>query len=164
MDDSKLYIEEIKETKDIPFDLLELADPSRPQINKYVKTGKCYIGKVNAKIKGVFVLHEISSTNIEVKNIAVRESEQGKGLGKALLRHAQIISLELGYKTMTIGTGNSSIGQLALYQKMGFEIARIDKNFFLRNYREPIFEHGIQCKHMIVLEKRLDDEKPITLT
>ena len=104
---------------------------------------------------GVLVLYQIDSTSIEVKNIAVDESEQGKGFGKALLRYCEIVSRELGYEKLIIGTGNSSIGQLALYQKEGFEISRIEKDFFITNYHEPIFENGIQCKHMVILEKIL---------
>ncbi len=34
------------------------------------------------------------------------------------------------YKTIEIGTGNSSIGQLALYQKCGFRIIGVDMDFF----------------------------------
>ena len=158
MKDSRLHIEQVKESSDIPFDLLELADPSRSQINEYLKSGTCYVAKVDSKMVGVLVLYHIDSTSIEVKNIAVDESEQGKGFGKALLRYSKIVSRELGYEKLIIGTGNSSIGQLALYQKEGFEISRIKKDFFITNYPEPIFENGIQCKHMVVLEKNLKKE------
>lgn len=92
---------------------------------------------------------------MEVTNIAVDESEQGKGFGKALLRYAELVTRELGFEKLVIGTGNSSLAQLALYQKEGFEIREIQRDFFTMNYTEPIFENGIQCKHMIILEKNL---------
>ncbi|MCX2745317.1 GNAT family N-acetyltransferase [Mangrovivirga sp. M17] len=152
---SKLHIKPVTQNRDIPFDLLELADPSRSHINEYLKTGTCYVAKLDTKIVGVLVLDEIDSTRIEIKNIAIVESEQGEGLGKELLRHSEIISRESGYEKLVIATGNSSIGQLALYQKEGFGIKEIDRDFFIRNYTEPIFENGIQCKHKIILEKDL---------
>ena len=93
----------------------------------------------------------------EVKNIAVSESEQGKGYGKALLKYADQVAKEWECETLLIGTGNSSIGQLALYQKVGFEMLRIEKDFFLRHYAEPIWENGIQCKHRVILEKRVGE-------
>ncbi|CAM1357757.1 GNAT family N-acetyltransferase [Tenacibaculum xiamenense] len=155
MNIKELKIEQVKENKDIPFKLLKMADPSREQIESYLKTGSCYIAKHQSKLIGVLVLNSVNSTTIEIKNIAIKESEQGKGFGKVLLQQAENLSKELGYKKLIIGTGNSSIGQLALYQKSGFEIDRIDKNFFLKNYKEPIFENGIQCKHMVVLEKKM---------
>lgn len=160
MKDLRLNIKQIYENKDIPFDLLELADPSRKQINKYLKLGPCYIAKVDSKMVGVLVLNQIDSTSIEIKNIAIHKSEQGKGFGKALLKYSEKVSQEQGCKKLIIGTGNSSIYQLALYQKVGFEISRIEKDFFINNYNEPIFENGIQCKHMIILEKNLKITSP----
>jgi len=155
MPQSTLHIERLTQTHQPPFDLLELADPSREQINAYLETGTCYVARIEAETVGVSVLNPIDAACIEVKNIAVKESEQGKGLGKALLEHAEAVGRKLGYEKLIIGTGNSSIGQLALYQKQGFELSRIEKDFFTRNYPEPIFENGIQCKHMVMLEKVL---------
>ena len=60
-----------------------------------------------------------------------------------------------GYKKIEIGTGNSSLGQLALYQKCGFRITGIDIDFFIRCYQEEIFENGIQCRDMIRLTQYL---------
>ena len=57
----------------------------------------------------------------------------------------------LGAREVWIGTGNSSISQLALYQKMGFRIAGVDVDFFTRNYPEEIIENGIHCRDMIRL-------------
>ncbi|WCN36270.1 hypothetical protein [Aneurinibacillus uraniidurans] len=37
-------------------------------------------------------------------------------------------------ETVEIGTGNSSIGQLALYQKCGFRIIGVDRDFFIKHY------------------------------
>ena len=62
---------------------------------------------------------------------------------------------EQGFVTVRVGTGNSSLSQLAFYQKRGFEIVAIDRNFFLTHYSEPIWENGIQCKHLLLLEKEL---------
>jgi len=140
-----LDIQLLTHKQEIPFDLLELADPSRAQIKSYLNTGSCYIATNKSKIVGAFVLNKIDAITIEIKNIAVKESEQGKGIGKLLLRSAEKISQELKYKKLIIGTGNSSIGQLALYQKSGFEIDKIEYDFF-----------RIQCKHMIILKKMLD--------
>lgn len=155
MTKSALHIEPVSSDQEIPFDLLELADPSSIQVESYLKTGTCYIAKCEAEIVGVIVLNKVDEMTTEIKNIAVRESEQGKGYGKELLRYSEEVSRKSGCKRLMIGTGNSSIGQLALYQKEGFDLKRIDRNFFLNNYPEPIFENGIQCKHLVILEKTL---------
>lgn len=151
----KLEIKLLTEAENPPYNLLLLADPSRQQIDSYLDGGSCYIASVNDAITGVFVLKPLTLSVIEIKNIAVDENFRGQGIGKQLLHFASQISKESGYRELIIGTGNSSINQLALYQKAGFEIDKIIKDFFISNYEMPIFENGIQCKHMILLKKVL---------
>lgn len=155
MKNLNLHVEAIAHPGEVPFDLLELADPSSKQIESYLATGTCYIASLGKEVIGVMVICRLNSSKAEIKNIAVKASEQGKGYGKALLRIAKDICRNEGYEFLLIGTGNSSIGQLALYQKEGFELERIEKDFFLKHYDEPIFENGIQCKHMLILQAKL---------
>jgi ribosomal protein S18 acetylase RimI-like enzyme len=139
-----------------PIDLLLLADPSRKLIEEYLNRGVCYIGEKNGEITGVYVLLPTRPGAIEIVNIAVSENYQGKGIGKQLLMDAIQRSKAAGYKTIEIGTGNSSIGQLALYQKCGFRVTSVDADFFIRHYEEKIFENGIWCRDMIRLSLDLN--------
>lgn len=150
-----LLIRELAKHEDIPYDLLLLADPSREIIESYLKNANIYIAQLQDKILGVYVLVPIDSKIIEIKNIAVDSNFHGQGLGKLLLQDASNNAIEKGFKSISIGTANSSIGQLYLYQQQGFEITNIKKNFFLENYKDPIYENGLQCKHMIILSKQL---------
>lgn len=151
-----LHIVPLTDKYKIPYDLLLLADPSKARVQTYLKTGFCFLGILESEVVGVLLLDEVNPKIAEIKNIAVRESEQGKGFGKQLLRFAEKESQVRGYEKLMVGTGNSSVDQLAFYQKEGFELDRIEKNFFLENYTEPIFENGIPCKHLLILEKTLD--------
>ncbi len=157
MNQSVLDLKLVVESKDIPYDILLLADPSRVQIQSYLKNGTCYVAKLSSEIIGAFVLHPLNKKTMEIKNIAIVESQQGKGFGKNLLNQAEELCRKQGFIKVVIATGNSSIGQLALYQKLGFEIDRIEKDYFTQNYAETIFENGIQCKHKIILEKILHE-------
>lgn len=134
-----------------PWNLLLLADPSKEIVQSYLENGECYVADDENEIIGVFVLIPTRPSTVEIVNIAVEESQQGKGLGKQLIEVAITIAKSKGYKTVEIGTGNSSIGQLYLYQKCGFRINWIDKDFFIKHYGEEIFENGIQCRDMIRL-------------
>ncbi|PRX42792.1 acetyltransferase (GNAT) family protein [Planifilum fimeticola] len=107
------------------------------------------------QIIGVYVLLPTRPQTVELVNIAVMPLHQGKGIGKKLLKHAIQTAKSMGYKTMEVGTGNSSIGQLAFYQKCGFRMIGIDFDFFTRHYSEAIFENGIQCRDMIRLSRDL---------
>lgn len=141
-----------------PYDLLLLADPSHQLIETYLADGECYIVEEKGEIIGVFVVVELHKETIEIKNIAVREDLQGQGIGKKLVFDAIRLAKENGYETVEIGTGNSSIGQLALYQKCGFRISNVIKDFFVAQYDEVIMENGIQCMDMIRLELNIKKE------
>ena len=136
-----------------PMELLLTADPSQKLIESYIKRGHCFVAERNNQWIGVYVLLPTRPQTIEIVNIAVAESYQGEGVGKYLLQHAITTAKKMGYTTIEIGTGNSSIGQLALYQKCGFRIVGVDTNFFLRHYDEEIIENGIQCTDMIRLSQ-----------
>lgn len=139
----------------LPYHLLELADPSREMIDSYVYDGRCFVLTLEGKSVGVLVLFALDSTCLEIKNIAIDPRHQGKGLGSALLRHAESVASGAGYQRLRIGTGNSSLDQLGFYQRFGFEMDHVIANFFTEHYPEEIVENGIVCKHLIVLEKRL---------
>lgn len=138
-----------------PLELLLLADPSQQLVEQYVKRGECFIAENEHGIAGVYVLLPTRPATVELVNIAVSEHMQGCGIGKQLIAHAIATSKLQGYKTLQVGTGNSSIGQLALYQKCGFRIVGVDVDFFVKHYDEDIYENGIQCRDMIRLELEL---------
>jgi ribosomal protein S18 acetylase RimI-like enzyme len=152
-----LEIRIVNSKKEIPFHLLLAADPSEKLINRYVKNSHVFVGLLESIIIAVYVLSPLTKNRVEIKNISVSEEFQNKGIGTYLINHAIFISKSKGFKSICIGTSNASIGQLYLYQKQGFEIFKIEKKFFLKNYNQEIFENGIQCKHMLYLEKSLID-------
>jgi len=148
-------IRQLSKDEKIPYDLLLFADETVEAIDKYIFDSDIYVLEQENKIIAVYVLQSINRNEIEIKNIAVVTDYQGQGVGKLLLKDAIYKAKEKGFKTIIIGTGDASIKQLYLYQKEGFEVFDIKKNFFLDNYLEPIYENGIQLKHMIMLKKEL---------
>ncbi|WP_339254675.1 GNAT family N-acetyltransferase [Paenibacillus sp. FSL P2-0136] len=138
-----------------PTELLLLADPSPKLVEDYVARGQCFVAEADQQVVGVYVLLPTRPETAELVNIAVNEEFQGQGIGKQLVNHAIQEAKRLRFKTLEIGTGNSSIGQLALYQKCGFRITGIDRDFFIRHYSEEIYENGMQVIDMIRLSKDL---------
>lgn len=138
--------------ENIPIDLLLLADPSEHLISEYLTTGQCYAALHQGRIIGVVVTLLISPNTLAIKNLAVEEAFQGQGIGKQLITHVLELARQKNL-SVEIGTGNSSIQQLALYQKCGFRMVSIDFDFFRRNYPEKIYENGIECRDMIRLRK-----------
>jgi ribosomal protein S18 acetylase RimI-like enzyme len=138
-----------------PYELLLLADPSKDLVDKYLKQSDTFIARQNEETLGIIVLFPLTEETVEIKNISVKPELQGQGIGSYLIENAIMLAAFKKYKTVIIGTANSSIGQLYLYQKFGFEITEIRKNFFIDNYPEPIYENGLQAKHMLILTRPL---------
>ena len=139
-----------------PYELLLLADPSKKLIDEYLKQSDVFIAGQNEETIGVIVLFPLTAETVEIKNIAVKPELQGQGIGSYLIENViKVAAILKKYKNICIGTANSSIGQLYLYQKLGFEISEVRKDFFTDNYPEPIYENGIQAKHMLILTRQL---------
>jgi GNAT superfamily N-acetyltransferase len=150
-----MNIRKLNKKEHPPMELLLLADPSQKLVEEYLKRGECYVAEWDERIVGTYVLLPTRPETVELVNLAVMEEHQGKGIGKKLVNHAILQGRESGFKTMEIGTGNSGVGQLALYQKCGFRITGVDRDFFLRHYEEEIYENGIQVVDMIRLSQDL---------
>ena len=139
----------------IPYDLLLLADETIESIDKYIHQSDIYVFERDNVQIAVCALQTIDSDTVEIKNIAVETAFQGQGIGQRVLKDAITLAKEKGFKKILIGTGDAGIMQLYLYQKVGFEIDDIKHRFFIDNFPEPIFENGIQLKHMIILKMDL---------
>ncbi|WP_052256018.1 GNAT family N-acetyltransferase [Salinicoccus sp. YB14-2] len=150
-----MKIRNLKPGEKVPMKLLLQADPSKRMVKEYVDRGQCFIAEIGQEIIGAFVLLPTRPGTVEIVNIAVAEEKRGRGIGKQLIEEAIKISKKAGYKTIEVGTGNSSVGQLVMYQKCGFRITDIDSDFFIIHYDEAIYENGIQCKDMIRLSQNL---------
>lgn len=150
-----MIIRELHTNEEFPMDLLLLADPSEKIVREYVGRGTCFVAEENGKTIGTYVLLPTRPETIELVNIAVAESEQGKGIGKHMVMDAINKAREKGYQTIEVGTGNPGMMQLALYQKCSFRITGVDRDFFVRHYEEEIFENGIQCRDMVRLAQDL---------
>lgn len=142
-------IREMNPNEEHPVDILLLADPELQVLESYMYRSLCYVLELDGAIIGAYLLLPTRPMTVELVNVAVAESFHGKGYGKALVQHAIETARATGYQTIEVGTGNSSFGQIALYQKCGFRINGIDQDFFIRHYSEPIYENGVQCRDMI---------------
>ncbi|MES1039668.1 GNAT family N-acetyltransferase [Peribacillus simplex] len=151
-----MEIRELFKDEPPPMHLLLLADPSRELVEGYLESGTCFVAVSDKRMIGVSFFLQKGPELIEIMNIAVDQRHHGRGIGRQLIEHAKGHAREKGYKMIEIGTGNSGIGQLALYQKCGFRITGVDRDFFNRNYSEAIYENGIQCQDMIRLSQSLD--------
>lgn len=135
-------------------ELLLLADPSEKAINKYLNDSRCFVARTEEGIVGVCILKPAGAKSLEIMNVAVSPSNQQNGIGAKLIAHVIEKSKEAGAFRLEVGTGTFGY-PLTFYQKHGFRVTSIDRDFFLNNYSRPIIENGIQHKDMLRLTLEL---------
>jgi ribosomal protein S18 acetylase RimI-like enzyme len=151
-----MIIERLSQNETIPYDLLLLADPDKRMIDTYIHDSIVYITRdTSGCIIGIIAYLSLSAETVEIKNIAVHQHHQNRGIGTRLIRETLQYMKDLNYLKVIIGTGNTSFKQLHLYQKLGFRIKEKINGFFTENYPSPIEENGFICKDKVVLEMDL---------
>ncbi|WP_346699696.1 GNAT family N-acetyltransferase [uncultured Alistipes sp.] len=146
---------EIRPTDTPSRELLLLADESEASVNDYLPRSRCYAAFEGGQIIGQYLLLHTRPFTAEVVNIAVTPDRQRQGVGTALLQHAIRSAREAGFRILEIGTGNSGTGQIALYERCGFVRCGVDVDYFRKHYPAPIFENGVECRHMVRLRMDL---------
>ena len=146
-----MFIRQLTAFNPIPYYLLLLADPEQDIIDQYIHDSLVFGTFLGETLVGCYALDASDQGTAEIKNIFVEAKYQNQGIGKSLLYHAILTAKSLKKKQLIIATADSSTLQLQLYQKTGFQILEVQKDYFPNHYKNPIFENGIQCVDRIVL-------------
>ena len=85
----------------------------------------------------------------EIMELAIIPEFQGQGLGKQFVAWLVQEANQRGKKQVLVGTANSSITNIAFYQKCGFRMDRVRHDYFWY-LSKPIYENGIQIQDMLV--------------
>ena len=59
-----------------------------------------------------------------VENVAVSPAFQGRGLGRKLMAHAELLAREQGFDTIRLYTNQRFAENIALYRRLGYQIDR----------------------------------------
>jgi GNAT superfamily N-acetyltransferase len=94
----------------------------------------------------------------EIQELAIAPDRQGQGLGRRFIAWLMDEARRRGKHAMLVGMANASIGNIAFYQKAGFRMDHVRHDYF-RYYREPVYEHGIRIRDMLVFRAELDSPR-----
>ncbi len=138
-------------------DLLLLADESEVQVRSYMHRGDLYVWTVGDVAVGIVLAIPEGDGAVELKAVAIAAEQHGNGHGSRMLRAVIEHLRDSGTSLVRVGTGNSGIGQLAFYQKAGFRLTSIERDFFLpeRGYPTGLEENGIPLRDMVWMELEL---------
>lgn len=115
---------------------------------------ECYEAVEEGAVVGSCILDDESGSMAEIVNIDIDPKRRKKGIGIVLLRYAIKTAKGRGFKRILANVSNSSIGWLAFYQKAGFRIVSIERNYFsyfLKEGDKPTIENGIERRDMFRL-------------
>ncbi|MBO0430680.1 N-acetyltransferase [Enterococcus sp. DIV0660C] len=148
-------IEKLK-ANELPWALLLDADPEKEKVLAYLEQGEGIVWKENGETLGVLIF-VATKDEFEIMNVAVAPQSQGRGIGGLLLEAAfQQIEEETENQTQVIiRTGSITSAALHLYQKKGFSEISREKDYFIKNYAEPIYEEGILLRDQVTLAKSI---------
>ena len=146
--------------------LLLLADESETQVRGYLQTGTLYTFAPAAQPDapaGIVLTTPPAAGVVELKAVAVEPRCQRQGLGLRMVRAVLDDLRAHGAERAIVGTGNAGIGQLAFYQRAGFRLLRIERDFFTpaRGYPEWMEEGGIRLRDMVWMDQLLATKSDI---
>ncbi|KIL45024.1 GNAT family N-acetyltransferase [Jeotgalibacillus soli] len=149
-----LTFREITEDKAYWHPYLYLADDAHEDVRQYAEQGFLFVFEDSGEPVGVMLLIPQNAAVLEIKNIGLLDKARGKGFGRQMIEVAIETAKDRGYRTLEVGTANSSIDNLIFYQKVGFRMAAVKQNYFVK-YDPPVYENGIYGKDMIVFRMEL---------
>jgi ribosomal protein S18 acetylase RimI-like enzyme len=126
----------------------------------YLQQGELFVlsGADGAVLGATLVLMESDEPGTaELKNVAVAEGLHGRGLGRRMLAMVLAELRRRGVRRAVVGTSNASIGEIAFYQKCGFRLWRIERDYFTpeKGYDPEERQNGLPHRDMVWFDREL---------
>ena len=140
--------------------LLRLAEPSLPSLRWSLRnlSDAVYRLDVDGALAAAATVRW-KGDPCEIVELAVAESRQGTGLGRAMIEWLLDEARRRGKEAMEVGTANSSLGNIAFYQKVGFRMDHVRKGYFWYDRSERV-ENGIPVRDLLVFRYELAGRQP----
>ncbi len=155
LDATPLAMREVP-TAVLPWPWLLEADPSAAHVETYLHRSTWFGLFQQGTLLGVAALLRHDARTIELMNVAVSSAFRRQGIGTRFLRRLFDEARRRGASRLQVGTGNSSLAELAFYQRAGFRFDAIEHDHFVREYPHPIVENGIVCRDRVRLAIALE--------
>jgi predicted N-acetyltransferase YhbS len=138
--------------------LFELAEDSVDQLDSYLDAGRVLVAVSGEQVVGHVQLVDAERPGaVELKNMAVRETRQGRGIGARLVRAALDLAAAEGRASMVVATAAADIGNLRFYQRQGFRMLAIERDAFTpaTGYAPDTVIDGIPLRDRVWLDRAL---------
>jgi ribosomal protein S18 acetylase RimI-like enzyme len=162
----QIIIRKVCSKYDLPFDLLLLADESIGVIEKYIYDSEVYVAteSEDSEAVAVFALLKLNNSDIEIKNIAVAETLQNRGIGSFLISEIKRLAKVAKFENVIVGTPDRAVKQINFYENNGFIKYDLKKDFFIKNYPEPIIDNGVMLRDMVMLKVKVSSRPQLAIS
>lgn len=127
----ELTVEEYLGDRDALRPLFELAEDSEVELASYLDAGRVLVARIGPDAVGHLQLVETGvAGEAELKNMAVREDQQGRGVGARLVQAALVLLAREGGRILRVATAAADVGNLRFYQRQGFRMHSIERDAF----------------------------------
>lgn len=133
------------------------ADDSESEIASYCDLGILFVARHEGAVVGQALIVETGEAGIfELKSLAVYEEWRSRGFGAALVQAAIRHCRDQGARLLLVATAAASIPALQFYQRQGFRIRRVIRDFYSaeRGYR-PLELNGIPLRDEVIFDLEL---------
>ena len=133
--------------------LFELAEDSRAELDAYLGAGEVLVA-----LEGEERVGHLQLVGDEIKNMAVVETQRGRGVGRALVAAAIERARAERIELLRVATGAADTGNLRFYQRLGFRMRSIERDAFTpaNGYPPGLEVGGIELRDRVWLDLRLD--------
>lgn len=140
--------------------LLLLADEAEDHVRRDLDEGDLFAFSLDGTDVGAVQVVTSDPITVELRLVAVAETLQGQGVGRSMVAGVLEALTKQGWRRVIVGTSNAGVGQIAFYQKCGFRLLRIERDYFdeARGYDGTSTENGIVHRDLVWLDQMLSGE------
>jgi GNAT superfamily N-acetyltransferase len=138
-------------------ELLQLADEPAP-LRRALQQGVLYgIRNDDTHPRAAILVLNHGSASAELRAVAVAEAHQGHGLGSWIVKEVCERLRSAGIQRVVVGTASSGLRQLGFYQRLGFRLSHVERDYFTpeRGYPPDLSENGISSRDIVWMDQDL---------
>lgn len=136
--------------------LFGLAEDSRAQLDSYLHLGRVLVALSGQQIVGHLQLVDTDDpSQVEIKNMAVQEARQGRGICAELVDAAVRLLAHESVPTLIVATAAADVDNLRFYQRQGFRLRSVERNAFIPStgYPPGLRIDGIELRDRVWLDR-----------
>jgi len=139
--------------------LFELAEDSPAELDSYLNAGQVLVAVSGQEVIGHLQLVDTDRPGrVELKNMAVRETAQGRGVGARLVEAALGLATAGSATEMVVATAAADVGNLRFYQRRGFRFRSVERDAFgpATGYPSGLTIDGIVLRDRVWLDREIE--------